>query len=133
VIEALEPQDMMRLRNADYRNANYQYCNDDYRYRNADYRNADYHNTDYHNADYCNADYRNAGLSGIQSVRYQTEKDLTMPEPIRYQNKTMQSGIFLLRYRTEMTDGGILMPALVLRLPMPTYAKNSYEKMSTYA
>jgi hypothetical protein len=44
-----------------------------------------------------------------------------MPEPIRYRNKTMQSGIFLLRYRTEMTDAGMPMPALVLRMPMPNY------------
>jgi hypothetical protein len=34
----------------------------------------------------------------------------------------MQSGIFLLRYRTEMTDAGMPMPALVLRMPMPNYA-----------
>jgi hypothetical protein len=34
----------------------------------------------------------------------------------------MQSGIFLLRYRTEMTDAGMQMPALVLRMPMPNYA-----------
>jgi hypothetical protein len=45
-----------------------------------------------------------------------------MPELIRYQIKMMQSGIFLLRYRTEMTDAGMPMPALVLRMPMPSYA-----------
>jgi hypothetical protein len=56
--------------------------------------NADYRNDDYRNADYRNADYRNAGLTSIQSVRYRTEKDLTMLELIRYRNKTMQSGIF---------------------------------------
>jgi hypothetical protein len=28
---------------------------------------------------------------------------------------------FLLRYRTEMTDTGIPMPALVFWMPMPTY------------
>jgi hypothetical protein len=33
----------------------------------------------------------------------------------------MQSGIFLLRYRTEITDAGMPMPALVLRMPMPSY------------
>jgi hypothetical protein len=42
-IGALEPHDMMRLRNADC-------CN------------ADYHNADYRNANYCNADKRNADL-----------------------------------------------------------------------
>jgi hypothetical protein len=56
-----------------------------------------------------------------------------MPELIRYRNKTMQSGIFLLRYRNEMTDAGMPMPVFVLRKPMPTYAKNSYEKILTYA
>jgi hypothetical protein len=49
-------------------------------------------------------------------------KKLTMPEPDRYRNKTTQSGIFLVRYRTEMTDTGIPMPALVFWMPMPTYA-----------
>jgi hypothetical protein len=44
-----------------------------------------------------------------------------MLEPIRYQNKMMQSDIFLLRYRTEMTDAGMPMPALVLRMQMPNY------------
>jgi hypothetical protein len=29
---------------------------------------------------------------------------------------------FLMKYRTEMTDAGMPMPALVLRMPMPTYA-----------
>jgi hypothetical protein len=33
----------------------------------------------------------------------------------------MQSGIFLLRYRTEMRDAGMPMPALVLRMLMPSY------------
>jgi hypothetical protein len=46
-----------------------------------------------------------------------------MPELIRYRNKEMQSGIFLARYRTEMTDAGIPMPALIFWMPMPTYAK----------
>jgi hypothetical protein len=70
-IGELEPHDMMLLRNADC-------CNADYRnsdYRNANYRNADYRNADYRSADDRNADYRNVGLSGIQSVRYRTEKD----------------------------------------------------------
>jgi hypothetical protein len=44
-----------------------------------------------------------------------------MPEPIRYRIKVMQSGIFLIRYRTEMTDAGMPMPALVSWMPMPTY------------
>jgi hypothetical protein len=33
----------------------------------------------------------------------------------------MQSGIILLRYWTEMTDAGMPMPAIVLRMPMPSY------------
>jgi hypothetical protein len=28
-----------------------------------------------------------------------------------------------MRYRTEMTDAGMPMPALVLRMPMPSYDK----------
>jgi hypothetical protein len=34
----------------------------------------------------------------------------------------MQSGIFLMRYQTEMTDAGMPMLVLVLRMPMPSYA-----------
>jgi hypothetical protein len=48
-----------------------------------------------------------------------------MPEPIQYWNKIMQSGIFLLRYGTEMTDAGMLMLALVLWMPMPSYAREA--------
>jgi hypothetical protein len=33
----------------------------------------------------------------------------------------MQSGIFLQQYGTEMTDAGMPMSALVLRMLMPTY------------
>jgi hypothetical protein len=36
----------------------------------------------------------------------------------------MQSGIFLLQYRTEMTDARMPMAALVLRMPMPTYGSH---------
>jgi hypothetical protein len=46
-----------------------------------------------------------------------------MPEPIWYRNKMMHSGIFLLRYQTEMTDAGMLMPALVLQMPLPTFGR----------
>jgi hypothetical protein len=34
----------------------------------------------------------------------------------------MQSGIFLFRYRTELVDAGMPMPALVFLMPMPSYA-----------
>jgi hypothetical protein len=40
-------------------------------------------------------------------------KKLTMPEPVRYRNKVMQSGTGPVRYRTEVTDAGMPMPALV--------------------
>jgi hypothetical protein len=40
-------------------------------------------------------------------------KKLTMPELFRYRNKETQSGIFLVRYRSEMTDAGMPMAALV--------------------
>jgi hypothetical protein len=35
----------------------------------------------------------------------------------------IQSGIFLLRYQTEITDAGLPMLALVLRMQMTTYEK----------
>jgi hypothetical protein len=44
-----------------------------------------------------------------------------MTETTRYRNKVTQSGIFLARYRTEMADAGMPMPALVFWMPMPTY------------
>jgi hypothetical protein len=37
----------------------------------------------------------------------------------------MQSGIFFLRYSTELTDAGMPMLGLVLRMPMPT---NDFEQ-----
>jgi hypothetical protein len=40
-------------------------------------------------------------------------KKLTVPEPVRYWTRLMQSGIFLFRYRTEIMDAVIPMPALV--------------------
>jgi hypothetical protein len=49
-------------------------------------------------------------------------KKLTMPKPVRYRTKLMQSGIFLLRYRTKIRDAGMPMPALVSSMPMPSYA-----------
>jgi hypothetical protein len=65
--------------------------------------------------------YRNAGPSGIQSVRYQTEKKLTTPEQVWYRTKLTQSGIFLVQYRTKIRDAGMPMPALVSSMPMPSY------------
>jgi hypothetical protein len=46
---------------------------------------------------------------------------LTMMELVRYRTKPTQSGIFLVRYRTELVDAGMPMPALVFLLPMPSY------------
>jgi hypothetical protein len=48
-----------------------------------------------------------------------------MPETARYRNKVTLSGIFLTRYRTEMADAGMPMPALVFWMPMPTYDEKS--------
>jgi hypothetical protein len=48
-------------------------------------------------------------------------KKLMMPELILYRNKAMQSGILMVRYRAEMKDAGLPMPALVFWMPMPTY------------
>jgi hypothetical protein len=39
----------------------------------------------------------------------------------------MQSGIFLVRYRTKLMDAGMPMPALFCLMPMPSYGeKPSY-------
>jgi hypothetical protein len=39
---------------------------------------------------------RNAGLSGIQSVRYRTEKKLLMPEQVQYRTKIWDAGVSFL-------------------------------------
>jgi hypothetical protein len=44
-----------------------------------------------------------------------------MPGIVRYRTKPRQSGIFLVRYRTEIIDAGMPMPALVSSTPMPSY------------
>jgi hypothetical protein len=44
-----------------------------------------------------------------------------MPELVRYRNEMMQSGTGLVRYRTDLSDAGMPMPALVFWMPMPTY------------
>jgi hypothetical protein len=56
--------------------------------------------------------------------RYRNEKKLTVPEPVQYRTKLMQSGIFLFQYRTEIMDAGIPMPALVSSMPMPSFVLN---------
>jgi hypothetical protein len=50
-------------------------------------------------------------------------KKLTMLGQVRYRTKPRQSGIFIVRYRTEIIDAGMPMPALVSWMPMPSYAK----------
>jgi hypothetical protein len=52
-----------------------------------------------------------------------------MAETARYRNKVTQSGIFFARYRTEMADAGMPMPALVFWMPMPTYVLGYLIKM----
>jgi hypothetical protein len=39
------------------------------------------------------------------------KKKLTMPGQVRYRTKPRQSGIFLVRYRTEIIDAGMPMPS----------------------
>jgi hypothetical protein len=41
---------------------------------------------------------------------------------VQYQTKLRQSGIFWVRYQTEIIDAGMLMPPLVSSMPMPSYA-----------
>jgi hypothetical protein len=40
----------------------------------------------------------------------------------------MQSGIFLVRYRTKILDAGMPMPALVFSMPMPSYEEMQGER-----
>jgi hypothetical protein len=50
-------------------------------------------------------------------------KKLTMPGIVWYRTMPRQSGIFLVQYRTEIIDDGMLMPALVFSMPMPSHAR----------
>jgi hypothetical protein len=64
----------------------------------------------------------NAGLSGIRSVRYQTEKTNDAGNsPVPDLAKAVRH--FLVRYRTEIIDAGMPMLALVSSMPMPSYAE----------
>jgi hypothetical protein len=48
-------------------------------------------------------------------------KKLTMPAQFRYLTKPRQSGIVSIRYRTEIIDAGMPMPAVVFWMPMHSY------------
>jgi hypothetical protein len=50
-----------------------------------------------------------------------------MPEPVRYRNKGTHSGTGMLRYRTEIQDAGMPMPAASTSMPMPSYGKRIQE------
>ncbi len=64
----------------------------------------------------------NAGLSGIRSVRYRNEKTNDAGKgPVPDHAKAVWH--FLVRYRTEIIDAGMPMPALVSWMPMPSYGK----------
>jgi hypothetical protein len=45
-----------------------------------------------------------------------------IPESVRCQNKWTQSGTAMLRYRTQMMDEGMPMPAESALMPMPSFA-----------
>ncbi len=47
---------------------------------------------------------------------------MLMPEPFQYRNKRTQSGTGMLRYRTEIQDAGMPIPAASTSMPMPCYA-----------
>ncbi len=49
-------------------------------------------------------------------------KKLMMQGQVRYQTNPRQSGIFLVRYQTEIIDTRMPMPALVSWMPMPSCA-----------
>ncbi len=48
-----------------------------------------------------------------------------MPELMRYRDKRTQSGTGMLRYRTEIQDAGMPMPAASASVPMPNVEKDS--------
>jgi hypothetical protein len=60
-------------------------------------------------------------MFGLWSVQCRTKKKLTMQEQVRYQTKLTQFGIFLVQYWTKISGAGMLMPALVSSMPMPSY------------
>jgi hypothetical protein len=47
---------------------------------------------------------------------------MAMLDPARYRNKETQFGTGMLRYRTEMLNAGMQMPAASASMPMPSYA-----------
>jgi hypothetical protein len=53
-----------------------------------------------------------------------------MLEPVRYQTKPTQSGIFLVLHWTEIMDAGVSMLALVSTMPMPSEAKEQKLKQN---
>jgi hypothetical protein len=55
-------------------------------------------------------------------------KKLTLQGIVRYRTKPRQSGIFLVRYRTEIIDAEMPMPALVSSMPMPSYAARAPQR-----
>jgi hypothetical protein len=57
-------------------------------------------------------------------------KKLTMPGMVRYRTKPSQSGIFLVRYQTEIIDAGMPIAGLVSLMPMPSYASRIFTLFS---
>jgi hypothetical protein len=64
----------------------------------------------------------NAGISGIRSVRFRTEKKIMIPKQVWYRTKLTQSGIMLVRYQTKIRDARMPMPVSVSSMLMPIYA-----------
>jgi hypothetical protein len=58
-------------------------------------------------------------------------KKLTMPEQFWYWIKLTLSSIFLVRYWTKIRDAGMLMPALVSSVTMPSYVNDIQYTMYT--
>ncbi len=73
----------------------------------------------------------NAGMSDCPASDQPSTrmKKLTMPGMVWYRTKSRQSGIFLVRYRTEKIDAGMPMPALVFSMPMPSYESNQHMRV----
>jgi hypothetical protein len=49
-------------------------------------------------------------------------KKQTLPGLVQIRTKPTQSGIYLVKYQTEIMDAGMPMSALVFSMPMPSYA-----------
>jgi hypothetical protein len=55
-----------------------------------------------------------------------------MPGQVWYRIKRTQTGIFFVRYGTKILDAGMLMPALVSSMQLPSYGVKVQTRRSIY-